>query len=370
MPFSLSDFDFEFPEELVAHQPLAERDASRLLVLDADRQIKHCKLADLPDVLPKNALIIANDTRVIPARIMGRFPTGGKFEIMLLKLDPATSSTSECTWDAVGRPLQKILARKKISLPAGLQAIIAPHPNQPRFMRVTFDRSADQLAAWLGEHGFMPLPPYIKRDDPKPAHESTDADRYQTVYASAAGSVAAPTAGLHFTDPLIERLLDSGIEFVPITLHVGGGTFLPVQTETVGEHRMHSESYFLSEAAVTKIMQAMSVRRPIVAIGTTSFRAIESYWERYGADGRRLLAEADKWHQTELFIYPKDAKDKYEPNVIEYLITNFHQPKSTLFMLICALVGYDVAKQMYKEAIASRYRLFSYGDASLLSLED
>ncbi len=364
-----SEFDFAYPEELVAHQPLVNRDASRLLLRHANGQLAHCAVADLPDLLPPGAVVVVNDSRVIPARILGEFATGGRLEILLLAPSRVASSSDTSVWDAVGKPMRKLVARQRVYLPDGLVASVVRHPDEPRHIQVTFNRGQSALHAWLEQHGFIPLPPYIRREDPKPAAYSEDRDRYQTIFAEAAGSVAAPTAGLHFTDQVRSRLVDKGIEIIPVTLHVGGGTFLPVQTERIEDHSMHTEFYHLSRQSVERLMYALSREQPIFAVGTTSFRAVESYWENYGDNLESLLAAADQWHGTKLFIHPQQPEQLYEPHVFNGIMTNFHQPKSTLYMLICALLGIEATAALYRIAVDERYRLFSYGDASLLMLE-
>ncbi len=369
MTYLTSDFDFSYPEELVAHQPLAERDQSRLLVRTAAGRIAHRSVQDLPDILPSGSVVVVNDSRVIPARILGEFATGGRFEIMLLSSCEDLATDNTCTWDAVGKPMRKLLARQRAYLPDGVIAAIQQHPEHSRQIRVTFNLARAEFAAWLDRHGYIPLPPYIKRESPLPAGTSPDRERYQTVFANQPGSVAAPTAGLHFTGAIRSRMQANGITIVPVTLHVGGGTFLPVQSDLITEHDMHTEYYYLSRTAVEAIMNALNAERSIFALGTTSFRAVESFWEDFGDHFQTAIDAADRWHGTRLFIHPQKPESLYEPHVFSGLLTNFHQPKSTLYMLICALLGIDNAARTYREAIEQRYRLFSYGDTSLLFLE-
>lgn len=369
MSILTSDFDFAYPEELVAHEPLADRDASRMLVRKFSGKIFHQTVSQLPDILPEGSVVIVNDSRVIPARILGEFSTGGKFEILLLSPSKIEAGAGTCVWDAIGKPMRKLVTRQRVYLAEGLTASIVRHPDEPRHIQVTFSLAGTEFSSWLERHGFIPLPPYIKRDEPKPAAFSNDRDRYQTVYANTPGSVAAPTAGLHLTDPIIQRMLDRNITIVPVTLHVGGGTFLPVQTDHIHEHQMHTEFYYLSRDSAEKIMHALNDERPVFAIGTTSFRAIESFWEEYGDNLETLVDATDQWHGTKLFIYPQQPEQLYEPHVFNGIVTNFHQPKSTLYMLICALLGIKQTGEMYKVAMEEKYRLFSYGDTSLLFLE-
>jgi S-adenosylmethionine:tRNA ribosyltransferase-isomerase len=368
----LKDFDYAVPEHLVAQEPSAARGSSRLLLRERGGALRDAAVADLPALLPANALLVLNDSRVFPSRLFGRLATGAKIELFLLE-PIAGASAGEAAWRALGRPLRKLRPGTSVELPGGVHARVLAKSGEDETgtatVDIAFDRSADALQTWLDEHGLIPLPPYIKRAEPLPAAASPDRDRYQTVYARERGSVAAPTAGLHFTDELLGAVARRGVEVRTVCLHVGGGTFLPVKTEDLTQHRMHSERVHVPRATLEAIVAARHAGRPIVAIGTTTFRSLETLALRAAGDSERLVALGDQWHSTDLFIYPRDAADRYRPALIDGLITNFHQPQSTLYMLIAALLGLAEARRVYAHAIAAEYRLFSYGDASLLWLD-
>jgi S-adenosylmethionine:tRNA ribosyltransferase-isomerase len=234
------------------------------------------------------------------------------------------------------------------------------------FIELAFNRSASSMAKWLDSFGYIPLPPYIKRLEAKPAAESSDRERYQTVYASNPGSVAAPTAGLHFTNELLTLLQNHSIQVEFVSLHVGAGTFLPVKSTTISAHKMHAERYRVGHKTASALLQAKQEGRPIVAVGTTTLRSLEALYRTSNSDTQRFIQAADEWRTTDLFIYPAHAEDRYRPWVVDGLFTNFHQPCSTLFMLVSALIGLNEAKTFYQAAIGRKMRLFSYGDASLL----
>ena len=369
----LKDFDFAFPENLVAHAPLDQRDASRLLVWDSKDGCRHSHISDLANELPEGSVVILNDSRVFPSRIFAETVHGGRVEIMLLEPKANQPSAATCVWQAIGRPMRKLRAGTLIRLSGDLTCTVievsqSTADDLAPFI-VQFPLGLENLMKWLETNGFIPLPPYIKRDDPKPASQSPDAARYQTIYSDQTGSVAAPTAGLHLTPAIMESFAKRDIEIAPVTLHVGGGTFLPVRASDVGQHRMHEERFRVSRESYQRWRRARSDGRKVIAVGTTAFRCFESLL--LDADRQHVDAESlcDQWHRTSLFIWPKSSEDRYRPKAIDGLVTNFHQPQSTLFMLICSLLGLETARTIYQEAFGSGYRLFSYGDANLYWLD-
>ncbi len=348
----VSDFDFELPPELIA-QEAAPRGASRLLVLDrGSGATRHARIADLPRLLAPGDLLVVNDTRVFPARLLGRrAPSGGAVECMLVQRIGGSASAQE--WDALMHPGQKLKpgARVVFQAPAGT---LHGEVLERRF----FGRRRVRL--WTGDGtdvetlidalGHVPLPPYIHRPD-----RADDRERYQTIYASRRGSVAAPTAGLHFTGDILQALDARGIGRASITLHVGYGTFQPVRTEDVEQHVVEAERYEISETAAAAINEALDGNRRIVAVGTTTTRALESAAK--AADGRVSAGPGE----ATLFIYPG-----FTFQVVQALLTNFHLPRSSLLMLVSALAGREQVLAAYGEAVAERYRFYSYGDAMLV----
>ena len=330
----VSDFDYELPRERIAQEPLRERDASRLLVLPrAAGPLQHRQVRELPDLLRQGDVLVANDARVIPARLQGRKAgTGGQVELLLFE------PLGGADWLALGQSSKP--------LRPGSVVEVLGSPIQVREVRgggelvVRLPLEGEGLWRFLDEAGEVPLPPYIER-----AASAADRDRYQTVYARERGAVAAPTAGLHFTPELIARLRERGIRFLHLTLHVGPGTFLPVRSRRLEDHRMHRERYTVPEETARALRDAPRV----VAVGTTSLRALEASGGRAGPGS------------TDLFIAPG-----YEFRVVQGLLTNFHLPRSTLLMLVAAFAGLDRVKAAYAEAVEQRYRFFSYGDAMLL----
>ena len=339
--YRLSDFDFDLPPELIAQVPASERSASRLLVV-GDRSLEDRMFRDLPDLFDPRDLLVFNDTRVIRARLSGRKETGGHVELL------------------IERPLagNEALAQARSSHPPRAGSLIAVGEftlrvldRDERFVRLQLEDGAT-LDALLEAHGEVPLPPYITH---KP--DDMDAARYQTVYAKHAGAVAAPTAGLHFDAALLDALRGRGIEFAFVTLHVGAGTFLPVQTENLNDHRMHSEWFHIPPPTVDAIERARTRGGRVIGVGTTTLRALESAV----TDGR--LQHGPR--ETDLFITPG-----FRFRVVDRLLTNFHLPKSTLLMLVSAFAGVDRIRAAYARAIAKRYRFFSYGDAMLLARKE
>ncbi len=336
MQYQLSDFDYNLPEKLIAKYPLKNRTDSRLLHLK-DSKISHYNFSNILNLLRPNDLLIFNDTRVIPARLFGQKETGGKVEVLIERI--LSESRALCHIKA-NRSLaisQKIIIDNKklevIDKKDGLFIIKCENTN---------------IIDIINNYGHMPLPPYIDRQD-----EELDQERYQTVYNKNDGAVAAPTAGLHFDDNLMQKLKELNIETAFITLHVGAGTFKPVNVDNIKDHKMHSEFIEVSEDIASKIKQAKKDGRRIVAIGTTTLRSLETA-------GRSGVCEKFVG-DTDIFIYPG-----FKFNVVDCLVTNFHLPKSTLLMLVSAFAGYENIKQSYSEAIKNKYRFFSYGDAMFL----
>lgn len=363
---SLKDFSYEIPEELVAQEPLADRAASRLLVHRKDGRILHTMMKSLPELLPRGTRLVVNDTRVVPGRLLGHTVHGGKIELMLLRpLD-----TDRNRWSALGKPFKKLSEGQAIFFAGECQALVVERIEdgaQPSLV-VEFNLPFESFWEWMETEGYIPLPPYIARKDAAQAPESRDRDRYQTIYAREKGSVAAPTAGLHFSVELWTELQAHGIIPVPVTLHVGGGTFLPVKSDDITAHSMHKESFFVSRKSFEELEKARAEAAPIVAVGTTSLRCLESFARKASetsADG--IL---DRWHETDLFLYPETKESRIKPWAISGLITNFHQSESSLLMLVSALIGYERIRTLYREAIEERYRFYSYGDASLLWLPE
>lgn len=346
----VSDFDFELPEELIAQAPPAERGTSRLLLLDRRTGgMAHRVVSDLPGILREGDLLVLNDTRVFPARLLGhRVPSGGAVECLLLgRLGPDL-------WDALVHPGQKLRPgmRFRCGRPGARLAgeIVSKHTFGRRHVRLAAEEGAS-VEAVVEQVGHVPLPPYIKRPD-----EAGDRDRYQTVFARVTGSVAAPTAGLHFTPAILDALDARGVEHALVTLHVGYGTFKPVRVERVEEHAVDPEEYEIAAEAAARIDAALAAGRRVVAVGTTTTRALES--AALAGSGR----VASGRRTTDLFIRPG-----FDFRVIGALFTNFHVPRSSLLMLACAFGGREPVLVAYREAVAQRYRFYSYGDAMLIA---
>lgn len=337
-----SDYLYELPEELIAQSPAEKRDASRLLVLENGVDgVAHRGFRDLPNYLRKGDVLVLNDTRVIPARLNGHRPTGGQVELLLL--DPV----SDAEWVVLAKPAKRLTVGSEVLFEGGRKAVILAEGEEGR--RTVRFEPADGFRDWLEEHGTVPLPPYIHRDAGK-----EDRDRYQTVYAQHDGAVAAPTAGLHFTDDMLDSLRAMGVGIVRVTLHVGIGTFRPVTVDDVSQHKMDFERYLVSEEAATAINNAKAAGGRCVAVGTTSVRTLESVTDDAG------LVQAGTG-ATNLFIRPP-----YQFKMVDALLTNFHLPGSTLMMLVSSLAGRDRILAAYQEAVKERYRFFSYGDAMLI----
>lgn len=342
--FALSDFDFALPGDLIAQHPAAERSASRLLDASGP-QASDRVFRDLPGLLAAGDLLVCNDTRVIKARLLGAKASGGAVEALVERLLPDHEVLAHLRASKSPRPGSR-LRFANADGSASFEALVLGRAG-PQDSLFHLRLPSDPLAL-LERHGHVPLPPYITHAD-----TSDDECRYQTVFAARPGAVAAPTAALHFDAPLLDRLRQSGIGLAHITLHVGAGTFQPVRSESLDEHRMHSEWFEVSDATVQAIAQTRSAGGRIVAVGTTTLRALES-----AALGGRLEAGS---RDTDIFIRPG-----FNFRVVDLLVTNFHLPKSTLLMLVSAFAGHQRIKSLYDHAIAQRYRFFSYGDAMLL----
>jgi S-adenosylmethionine:tRNA ribosyltransferase-isomerase len=335
---TVDDFDYDLPEALIAQHPAAERTGSRLLRLGRDGVSDHA-FADLPRFLSPGDLLVFNDTRVIKARMFGQKDTGGRVEVLIERVLGPHEALAQIKASHAPRP------GASLRLAGAIDATVLERDDdlfRPRFA------GADSVFALLDRHGEVPLPPYITH-----APEAADERRYQTVYASTPGAVAAPTAGLHFDEPLLERLRAQGVETALLTLHVGAGTFQPVRVTDLADHRMHAEWYAISAETAEAVSRARARGRNVIAVGTTSLRALEA--------AARGGSVAPGCAETELFITPG-----FRFRVVDRLVTNFHLPKSTLLMLVSAFAGMDAVRAAYRHAIAQRYRFFSYGDAMLV----
>jgi S-adenosylmethionine:tRNA ribosyltransferase-isomerase len=335
----VSDFDFNLPKELIAQHPSEKRDHSRLMVLNRDDQtIGHHHFYDIVDLLDKNDVLVINNTKVIPARLIGiKQDTNAMIEVLLLK------EVEKDVWEAMTKPAKRIKIGTEINFGDLIKmTCMSLHDEGIRRFKLEYEGI---LIEKLEKLGTMPLPPYI-------TEQLEEQDRYQTVYAANLGSAAAPTAGLHFTKELLKKIEDKGIEIIPITLHVGLGTFKPVSVEKIEDHHMHEETYTLSKDATDRLNDAVKNKKNIVCVGTTSLRTIESNYTQGFHEGT---------FDTNIFIYPG-----YQFKAVKKLITNFHLPKSTLIMLVSALANQPFVMKAYQEAIEKRYRFFSFGDAMLI----
>lgn len=346
----ISEYDYNLPEELIAQMPADKRDNSRMMVLNRkDRTISHKHFYDIVDLIEPNTLLVMNNTKVLPARLIGHKDTGAKIEVFLLKQNSKMQDEHE-NWEVLIKPSKRVKPDTiiKISDELSVRAIKRLEENGEWLVELIFN--GNNVLDVLHRNGNIPLPPYIERKIPNEDLKKLDFERYQTVYAKDEGSVAAPTAGLHFTKEILKKLENKGVELAYVTLNVGLGTFRPVQCENVENHKMHSETFEISEKVAEQINRAKAEGKKIVAVGTTTVRTLETAYKKFGC----IKACHD---HSELFIYPP-----YEFKVIDNLITNFHLPKSTLLMLVSALAGKDFIFDAYKEAIENKYRFFSYGD--------
>jgi S-adenosylmethionine:tRNA ribosyltransferase-isomerase len=345
MPAGLltADYDFELPPELIAQTPLARRDASRLMIVDRDNDsITHHAFTDLPALLSPGDLLVVNRSRVVKARLLGtRASSGAPAEVFLL------APLGDGRYEAMVSPGGKLKPGRMVQVAPGFEIeILEVTERRTRIVRLRAGGGYRDLDDAIDRHGHVPLPPYIDRAD-----DVADAERYQTVYARESGSVAAPTAGLHFTPELLAALAARGVRREEIVLHVGAGTFKPVEATDPAEHRMHEERYTIPESTARAVAETHAAGRRVCAVGTTSTRALES---AVTADGSVRAGDGE----TRIFIRPPAR-----PRVVDALVTNFHLPRSTLIMLVAAFAGYELTMRAYREAIAQRYRFYSYGDA-------
>jgi S-adenosylmethionine:tRNA ribosyltransferase-isomerase len=347
---NVTDFDFDLPDELIAQEPPPERGGSRLMAIDrAGGSIRHLTFADLPSLLREGDLLVVNDTRVFPARLIGvRLPGGGAAECFLVR--PAAEAD---TWIALVHPGQRLREGSRMLFESNGRRLHAEitgrHFHGRRTVRLWTD-DGSSVRDTIDAIGHVPLPPYIKRPD-----STRDRDRYQTVYARERGSIAAPTAGLHFTPEVLDALRTRGVDRVSITLHVGYGTFQPIRVDRVEDHQMDSEAFEVTAAAAAALSKARKEGRRIVAVGTTTTRTLESL--QRSAEGDVLPGRGE----TALFIRPG-----HEFSLVSGLVTNFHLPKSSLLMLVSAFGGRELILGAYQEAVANRYRFYSYGDAMII----
>ena len=341
----VKDFTFFMPQELIAHHPPEKRDGSRLMLLDrSSGSVSEDMFINLQEYLRPGDLLVLNDTRVIPARLFGRKLTGGRVEIFLLQRLP----NGDERWECLVKPAKRFRDGEKILLNSGMVATLLSRSLSENWL-VGF--SGDEpFSLWLEREGHVPLPPYLQRDD-----LFEDRERYQTVVAREPGAVAAPTAGLHFTHELLNRLALNGVETVFLTLHTGLGTFQPVRVEHVEDHRIHTERYVIPPETAEAVDRTKAAGGRVIAVGTTSARTLEYSAQRYG----KVAAGSG---DADIFIYPG-----YRFKVIDALITNFHLPESTLLMLVSAFAGQEAVLEAYREAVSWKFRFYSYGDAMFIS---
>ncbi|BBI48540.1 S-adenosylmethionine:tRNA ribosyltransferase-isomerase [Vreelandella olivaria] len=339
-----ADFHYELPDELIARYPSEQRSDCRLLCVDGQSgALEHRRFPDLLELLEPGDLLVFNDTRVIPARLHGHKASGGKVEMLLERPLDAHRGLAHIRSSKSPKPGTELIFEGDV------HAVVEGRRDALFELRFLGDTP---MIALLEKHGHMPLPPYITRED-----ELSDRERYQTVYARRDGAVAAPTAGLHFDQPLLDALADKGINRAFVTLHVGAGTFQPVRVDNILEHHMHSEWIEVTEETCRQVRETLAAGKRVVAVGTTSVRCLESACMK-SSDGQIAPYSGD----TDIFIYPG-----YQWRCVDALITNFHLPESTLLMLVSAFVGYDTIMHAYQRAVAERYAFFSYGDAMLLT---
>ncbi len=339
MQYKKSDFYYDLPEELIAQTPATPRDSSRLLVYDrATKSVEHRVFHDITEYLKPGDVLVINDTKVLPARLYAHTEHGGAVEVLLLKRQDID------TWEVLVKPGRKCVVGKRLIISEELSCtVLAVTDSGERIVRFEYDGVFEEI---LEKVGSMPLPPYIKE-------KLKDKNRYQTVYAKYDGSAAAPTAGLHFTPELLQKIRDMGVEIAEVLLHVGLGTFRPVKEDIITDHKMHSEYFEVSEKAADIINAAKRAGRRIIAVGTTSVRTLESATDESG----RVVPQKGN---TQIFIYPP-----YKFKCVDALITNFHLPESTLIMLVAAMIGREEILSVYKTAVEEKYRFFSFGDACL-----
>lgn len=337
----VSEFNYDLPEELIAQVPIEKRDESRLMVLNREKQtIEHKTFKDIIEYLEPGDCLVRNNTKVIPARIYGKKETGANVEFLLL------NNIEGDIWETIVRPGNKLHVGTKVIFGDGIlkAEILEIMPGGTRKVKFSYNGIFNEI---LDKIGLMPLPPYIHE-------ELKEKDRYQTVYAKYDGSAAAPTAGLHFTPELLQKIAEKGVEIANVTLHVGIGTFRPVKEEKVEDHEMHSEHFYIKQEDVDKINNAKKNGKRVIAVGTTSCRVLETIADEHG-----MVKETEG--DTQIFIYPG-----YHFKCLDGLITNFHLPQSTLLMLVSALAGKDYILKAYNEAVKEKYRFFSFGDAMFI----
>ncbi len=345
---NISEFDYELPENLIAQMPADKRENSKMLVLNRTGQtIEHKHFFDIVDYIDDNCILVLNNTKVLPARLYGTKETGAKIEVFLLE------TKNDKQWSCLIKPSKRVKPDTiiKISDELSARALQKLEDDGEWLVELIYDGDLFEI---LHRVGNIPLPPYIERKLQTEEIKQFDMERYQTVYAKDEGSVAAPTAGLHFTNEILDKLKSKGVEIVYVTLNVGLGTFRPVKCENILDHKMHSETFEITGKAADKINAAKAKGKKLVAVGTTTVRTLETAYQKYGC----IKACHD---HSELFIYPP-----YEFKVVDNLITNFHLPKSTLLMLVSALAGKDFIFKAYKEAVENNYRFFSYGDCMFI----
>ncbi|MCR4409955.1 MAG: tRNA preQ1(34) S-adenosylmethionine ribosyltransferase-isomerase QueA [Candidatus Saccharicenans sp.] len=343
----LKDYDYELPPELIAQQPLPGRDDSRMMVLNRSlKTIEHRRFKEIANFFEPGEVLVLNNSRVIPARTWAVKREGDEKSIEFLFIKEQKPGT----WEVLCRPAKKVQEGDSLVFDCNLEARVTGRgPLGHRLLEF----NTTEVLARLKEIGVAPLPPYIKRKKGDPRFKKIDAERYQTVYATRDGSIAAPTAGLHFTENILNELKQKGVDIQYVTLNVGLATFQPVRVEKITDHRMLEESFYISPETARAINLARKEGRRITAVGTTVVRTLESAWTENGLRAGE--------HTTRLFIYPG-----YHFKVVERMLTNFHLPRSTLLMLVCAFAGYDLVMAAYREAVRERYRFFSYGDCMLI----
>ena len=344
---SIYEFDYTLPKELIAQLPSEKRENCRMMVLDRDSEtIEHKHFYDITDYFDENDVLVLNNTKVIPARLFGRKDTGAHIEVFLLK------QISGKTWEVLINPSKRVKEETIIEISPDMYVKVLTRQNEGKWLvELHYDGDFYEI---LDKVGNIPLPPYIERQMTDEQLKSLDYERYQTVYAQKEGSVAAPTAGLHFTEEILEKLKAKGVQICYVTLNVGLGTFRPVKVENILEHKMDSEEFEISKETAETIMNAKRHGKRITAVGTTTVRTLETCMQKYD----EIIETVD---DSTLFIYPG-----YKFRVIDRLITNFHLPKSTLLMLVCALAGKDFIFRAYNEAIKEKYKFYSYGDCMLI----
>jgi S-adenosylmethionine:tRNA ribosyltransferase-isomerase len=349
----IADFDFELPEELIAQHPLERRDASRMLVVSrAERSWRDASFAEFPSELRDGDAVVVNNTRVFPARLVGRRePTGGRVELLLVRRRVEFAGE---TWEVLARPARRLEAGARVTFGDGRLAAETVAVTEDGAGRVVRFQTEGDFEALLQEFGRMPLPPYIKRDSEDLVTAEEDRERYQTIYAAAPGAIAAPTAGLHFTPQVFETLRERGVRAAEVTLHVGYGTFAPVRADDLSEHRVAAERFEISESAADEINKTKEGGGRVLAVGTTTVRALESSVDESG----RVRAGRG---ETGLTITPG-----YRFRAVDAMLTNFHLPRSSLLVLVSAFAGRELVLGAYRHAVAARYRFYSYGDCMLI----